>query len=562
MDQEVIIVNSDEMKKGIERAPQRSLLKALGLTDVEINRPLIGIASAASEIIPGHMHLQEIVEAVKKGVIMAGGTPLVFPCPGVCDGLAMGHRGMHFSLPSRELIADAVEIMANATPFDGLVLVSNCDKITPGMLMAMGRVNIPALLVSGGPMLAGTHKSKKIDLVTVFEAVGKVKAGQMAEEELRQIENSACPGAGSCAGLFTANSMNALSEVLGLSLRGNGTIPAVYSERIRLAKFSGMQVMELVKNDIRPRSIVNDDSFWNAVAVDLAMGGSTNTVLHLPAIAASFALNFHIDLFDQLSRQIPHICNLSPVGKHHIEDLHHAGGVYAVAKRLLEKNLFKAAAKSVQMKTFGELLADVVVLDEEVIRPLAHPYHQEGGIAIIYGNLAKNGAVVKQSGVPEKIRYHKGPARVFEDGESAAREILAGAIQKSAVLVIRNEGPKGGPGMREMLSPTSALAGMGLIADVVLITDGRFSGGSIGAVVGHVSPEAAEGGLIGLVQDNDLIEFDLDKRAINLLIGIEEIAKRSKEAKVFMPQINAGVLQRYAHLVQPAHTGAVFKDMK
>jgi len=554
-------VNSDEMKKGMERAPQRSLLKALGLTDVEISRPLIGIASAASEMIPGHMHLQEIVEAVKKGVIMAGGTPLAFPCPGVCDGLAMGHRGMHFSLPSRELIADAVEIMASAMPFDGLVLVSNCDKITPGMLMAMGRMNIPALLVSGGPMLAGRHKNQAIDLVTVFEAVGKVKAGQMAEEELRQIENAACPGAGSCAGLFTANSMNALSEVLGLSLRGNGTIPAVYAERIRLAKLSGMQVLELVKNDIRPRSLVNEDSFWNAVAVDLAMGGSTNTVLHLPAIAASFALNFHIDLFDQLSRRVPHICSLSPVGNHHIEDLHHAGGVYAVAKRLLDNDLFKAAAGTVHMQTFGELLAAVHVLDDDVIRPLAHPYHAEGGIAILYGNLAENGAVIKQSGVPAKIRCHKGPARVFEDGETAAREILAGAIQKGDVVVIRNEGPKGGPGMREMLSPTSALAGMGLIGEVVLITDGRFSGGSKGAVIGHVAPEAAEGGLIGLVRDRDEIEFDLHKRTINLLIGSEEIAQRSQRAKVFAPRCRSSVLQRYAAWVQSAHTGAVFKDM-
>jgi dihydroxy-acid dehydratase len=553
-------MRSDVFKKGVIRAPHRSLLKALGLTDEEIQRPLIGIASSANEIIPGHMHLQQVSQAVKTGILIAGGTPMEFSTIGICDGIAMDHKGMNFSLPSRELVADTVELVAYGTPFDGMVFISNCDKITPGMLMAMGRINIPSILVSGGPMLAGSYNGTDIDLIKVFEAVGSYKADSITEDQLKEIENCACPGAGSCAGLFTANSMNALSEALGVALKGNGTIPAVFAERLRLAKYSGMQVMQLVEQNIKPRDMIKYDSFYNAVAVDLALGGSTNTTLHLPAIAHSFGINFDINLFDQLSREISHICNLSPIGNHHIQDLHNAGGVYAVLNRLHEKGLIKSKARTVHLKSIGELASESKIKDDEVIRPLDNPYHQEGGIAILYGSLAPQGCVSKIAGIPEKMRYHKGPAKVFENGEIATKEILAGKVKKGEVVVIRYEGPKGGPGMREMLSPTSAIVGMGLISEVALITDGRFSGGSTGAVFGHVSPEAAEQGPIALVNNNDTIEIDIKKRAINLIVNEKELQTRKKRLKPYSPEVREGLLKRYSHFVQSANTGAVFKE--
>jgi len=553
-------MRSDRIKKGDIRAPHRALLKALGLTDPELVRPMIGVASSWNEIIPGHMHLKQVEEAVKAGILMAGGTPMTFSTIGICDGIAMDHEGMYYSLPTRELIADSIEAVAMGIPFDGIVMISNCDKITPGMLMAMGRLNIPAILVSGGPMLAGKHKGKAVDIVTVFEAVGRCKAGLMSQEEFKEIEDGACPGAGSCAGLFTANSMNALSEALGLSLRGNGTIPAVQSERLRLAKRSGMQVVELAIKGIKSRDIVNMSSFKNAISVDLALGGSTNTVLHLMAIAKSFGYDLPINLFDEISRKTPHLCNLSPVGDHYIQDLHYAGGVYAVMNRLLEKGLIQSEIQTVYQEPFQEIVKGSEVLNEEVIRPLTDPYHNEGGIAILYGNLAPKSAVVKQSGVPEKMRKHEGPAVVFENGEVATSEILAGRIKKGDVIVIRYEGPKGGPGMREMLSPTSALVGMGLISDVVLLTDGRFSGGSIGAVIGHISPEAAEGGLIAIVENDDIIEIDIDKRQINLKIEVDVIERRLGSLKPFTPKTKHGMLKRYSQFVQSAHTGAVFKE--
>ena len=553
------IMRSDRMKKGVNRAPHRSLMKALGLTDKEIYQPIIGIASSANEIIPGHMHLKTIEEAVKAGVRMAGGTPMQFSTIGICDGIAMDHEGMYYSLPSRDLIADSVEIVAKGAPFDGLVFVSNCDKITPGMLMAMGRLNIPSIIISGGPMMAGCYQGKSIDLVSVFEAVGSLSVGKIDEREFKEIENRACPGAGSCAGLFTANSMNSLSEALGVALPGNGTIPAVDSGRIRLAKEAGMQVMKLVEKDIKPRDIVTADSFYNTVAVDVALGGSTNTTLHLPAVADSFGIPFSIDLFDELSRKVPHLCHLSPVGNQHIEDLDEAGGVSAIFNRLQELGVLKENALTVSMKSAGEIAGSVKPFNEEIIRPLSNPYHKEGGLAVLYGNLAEHGSIVKQSGVPEGLRKHEGPAVVYEDGERASEDILAGKIKRGDVVIIRYEGPKGGPGMREMLSPTSALVGVGLINDVVLITDGRFSGGSTGAVIGHVSPEAADGGLIAVVKNGDTVRFDLENRKLELLIGEEEIKKRYESLEIKEKDLGHGFLGRYAHYVQSANTGAVLR---
>ncbi len=554
-------MRSDLFKKGVKRAPHRSLLKAMGLNDEEINRPIIGIATSFNEIIPGHIHLQTLTDAVKAGIRMAGGTPMQFSTIGICDGIAMDHKGMKFSLPSRELIADSVELVANATPFDGMVLVSNCDKITPGMLMAMGRINIPSVFVSGGPMLAGSLKGRDIDLVSVFEAVGAYSSGKISEKELKEIENFACPGAGSCSGLFTANSMNAISEALGLSPIGNGTVPAVFSERIRIGKEAGKLAMELTLKNIKPSDIVNEESFCNAVAVDLALGGSSNTVLHLKAIADAFKINFEIDLFDKLGREVPHLCNLSPVGNHHIQDLDSAGGVHAIMKRLLDNELIKGSAKTIYQKPLKDLLKDSKVFNDDVIRPLSKPYHENGGIAVMYGNLAKNGSIVKLSGVPEKMMRFKGKAMVFEDGEEAADSILEGKVKEGSVVVIRYEGPKGGPGMREMLSPTSALVGMGLINKVALITDGRFSGGSKGAVIGHISPEAAEGGVIAIVKDNDYIEIDFEKRQLNLLLSDEEIEKRLKELKAFKLKEKNQVLRRYSNFVSSSSTGAVFKKI-
>ncbi len=552
-------MRSDSIKKGFNRAPHRSLLKALGFTNEEINRPFIGVCSSANEIIPGHMHLRKIEEAVKAGIYSAGGTPMVFSTIGICDGIAMDHDGMYYSLPSRELIADSAELVANATPFDGMVFISSCDKITPGMLIAMGRINIPSVFVGGGPMLAGQFRNEKVSLVSVFEAVGRYKSGSISESELNLLENSACPGAGACSGLFTANSMNSISEALGVSMQGNGTIPAVDSARIRLAKMSGVRVMDLVKSGCKPHDIVKSDSFHNAVLLDLALGGSTNTVLHLQAIAEAFNVNLPLNIFDSLSHEVPQLCSLSPVGEHYIEDLHRAGGVYSILNMLDKKSLLKSNADTIYQKPISKLISDCYVKDESVIRSFNSPFKKEGGIAVIYGNLAEDGAVVKQAGIPGSLKKHKGPAVVFDDGENATKAILNGNIKQGDVIVIRNEGPKGGPGMREMLSPTSALVGMNLLSEVVLITDGRFSGGSKGAVIGHVSPEAAQGGVIAIVEQGDLIEFDLEKRVLNLLVPSVEIKKRMGNLKVREKYIKTSVLRNYSRRVQSASTGAVFR---
>ena len=552
-------MRSDLMKKGLTRAPSRALLKAMGLTDEEISRPLIGVVNSANEVVPGHIHLDLIADAVKAGVRIAGGTPMEFPTIGVCDGLAMGHEGMKYSLASRELIADSIEIMAMAHAFDGLVLIPNCDKIVPGMLMAALRLNIPAIIVSGGPMLAGRFCGEKVDLITVFEAVGKVSSDKMSCDELTELENEACPGCGSCAGMFTANSMNCLTEALGLGLPGNGTIPAVHAERIRLAKRAGMSVMNLVSKEIRPRDIATKDAFKNAIAVDMALGCSTNTVLHLPAIGKEAKQDIDLRLFDEISSRTPHICSLSPAGTHHLEDLHAAGGVQAVLKELVEGGLANPDALTVTGNDLRDNLSTTAVRFPEIIRPLNHPYHAQGGIAILYGNLAPEGAVVKQSAVSEEMLQNKGRAKVYDSEESAVEEILIGKIEPGTVVVIRYEGPKGGPGMREMLNPTSALAGMGLDKSVCLITDGRFSGGTRGAAIGHVSPEAAHGGPIALVRDGDEIVIDIPNKRIDLNVTAEELEKRRAQWRSPEPKIKEGYLARYASLVGSAAQGAVFK---
>jgi len=552
-------MRSDLMKKGIEKAPHRSLFKAMGYTDLEISRPLIGIANSANEIIPGHIHLHDIVKAVKAGVYSAGGTPIEFGTIGVCDGIAMNHLGMKYSLPSRELIADSIETMAVAHPFDALVLIPNCDKIIPGMLMAALRLNIPAIVVSGGPMLAGRFRGENIDLITVFEAVGKVKADRMNVRDLIDLEDSACPGCGSCAGMFTANSMNCLSEALGLALPGNGTIPAVSARRKRLAKEAGGKVMELLKKGIRPRDIVTLDAFKNAIAADMALGGSTNTVLHLPAIANEAGISLDLDLFDRISKKTPHLCNMRPGGPYHLQNLDEAGGVPAILAELMKKRLILASPLTVTGKRVGENIKGVKVLDSSVIRPLNNPYHHEGGIAILRGNLAPQGAVVKQSAVAEEMLRNSGRARVFDSEEEAVAAILKTRIKPGDIVVIRYEGPKGGPGMREMLTPTSAIVGMGLEKKVALITDGRFSGGTRGAAIGHISPEAAEGGLIALVKDGDLIEIDIPKKRIFLRVSESELSKRRKQWKPPVPKIREGYLSRYSQMVTSAATGAVFK---
>ena len=553
-------MRSDLMKKGLEKAPHRSLFKALGLIDEEISRPMIGIANSANEIIPGHMHLDKIAEAVKAGIRMAGGTPIEFCTIGVCDGIAMNHEGMKYSLASRELIADSVEIMAMAHPFDGLVLVPNCDKVVPGMLMAALRLNIPAIVVSGGPMLAGKVGEKVTDLIGVFEGVGRVARGEWTKAQLKEMEDCACPGCGSCAGMFTANSMNCLSEALGLALPGNGTIPAVMSARIRLAKTAGMKIMELLKKDIRPRDIATLSAFQNAMAVDMALGCSTNTVLHLPAIAHEAKVNLNLELFNKVSGRTPHLCSLSPAGPHHLEDLDAAGGVPAVIAELAKLGLIDKKVKTATGKTLGENLKGVEVKDYGVIRSLDNPYHKEGGIAILRGNLAPGGAVVKQSAVAPEMMVNEGKAIVFNSEEEAMKAILNGKVKAGHIVIVRYEGPKGGPGMREMLSPTSAIAGMGLDKEVALITDGRFSGGSRGAAIGHVSPEAAEGGLIAFVKNGDRISINIPKKKLTLLISAEEIKKRKKNWKAPSPKIKTGYAARYAQMVTSAGTGAVFKD--
>ncbi len=552
-------MRSDAVKKGASRAPHRSLFKAAGLTEEEIERPLIGVVTSQNDIIPGHVHLDQIVEGVKKGVLMSGGTPLVFPTIGVCDGIAMGHEGMKYSLVTRELIADSIECMVKAHGLDALVLIPNCDKIVPGMLMAAMRLNIPAVVVSGGPMLPGKFKDTDVSLTTVFEAVGAFENGTMLEADLKELENNACPTCGSCSGMFTANSMNCLAEAIGMALPGNGTIPAVYSERIRLAKHAGMAVMNLLEKDIKPRDIVTKKSIENALAVEMALGCSSNTVLHLSAIANEAKLPINLDIINEVSSRVPNLCHLAPASQTHIIDLYHAGGIGAVMNELSKKNLLHLDCITVTGKTQAENIEGKHVLDYEIVRPIDKPYMQTGGIAILRGNLAVDGAVVKKSAVAPEMLKHEGPAKVFDSEEEAIEAIMGKKIVAGDVVVIRYEGPKGGPGMREMLSPTSAIAGMGLDKEVALITDGRFSGATKGASIGHVSPEAAEGGLIALVEDGDTISIDIENGKLELVVPEDVLAERRKNLKPFEPKVKEGYLARYSKLVSSASTGAVFK---
>ncbi len=550
-------MRSQLMKSGLEKYPHRSLLKAMGLTDREIEQPFIGVAYAYNELIPGHIHLDKITQAVKAGVRLAGGTPLEFGVIGVCDGLAMHHQGMKYSLPSRELICDSIEVMAMAHPFDGLVLVANCDKIVPGMLMAALRLNIPAILISGGPMLAGQYRDRKVDLITVFEGVGAVKAGRMNETELAELADCACPGCGSCAGMFTANSMNCLSEAIGLALPGNGTIPAVHAARFRLAKEAGMKIMELVEKGLLPRQIATLEAFQNAMAVDMALGCSTNTVLHVPAIAREAGIDLNLGQFNDISERTPHLCHLSPGGPHHLEDLDRAGGVPAVMKVLLEAGLASGEPLTSTGQRVAENLARARVLDDTVIRPVDRPYRKEGGIAILHGNLAPEGAVVKQSGVAPEMLVNEGTARVFESEEEATEAILGARIKPGEIIVVRYEGPKAGPGMREMLTPTSSIAGMGLDKEVALLTDGRFSGGTRGAAIGHISPEAADGGPIAFIQEGDRIRIDIPQKTLTLLVEEAELAQRKAAWRPPEPKIKHGYAARYSRMVSSGSTGAV-----
>jgi dihydroxy-acid dehydratase len=555
-------MKSNIVKNGIERSPQRALFKAMGYTDTEIHRPLIGIANAANDIIPGHIQLNTIMEAVKAGIYMAGGTPVEFGVIGVCDGIAMNHVGMKYSLASRELIADSVEIMATAHAFDALVMVSSCDKIVPGMLMAAARLDIPAIFICGGPMLAGINlqshaASDKIDLISVFESVGAVKSGKMTEDELSRIEDAACPTCGSCAGMFTANSMNCLTEAIGMGLPGNGTIPAVMSARIRLAKESGMKIVELLEKGITPGRILTKEAFRNALTVDMALGCSTNTVLHLAAIAREAGVDFDLNLINRISQSTPHLCSLSPGGKHHVEDLCRAGGIPAVMHELNRAGLINEGCLTVTGNTVGETCREAAILNPDVIRTVDDPYHKQGGLAVLFGNLAPDGCVVKQSAVRNEMLRHQGPARVFDSETSACQAILSGQIRKGDVVVIRYEGPKGGPGMQEMLSPTSAIAGMGLDAYVALITDGRFSGGTRGAAIGHVSPEAASGGPIAIVCEGDMISIDIPGKTISLNLTDTVIQERLSAWKPPGPKIASGYLARYSRNVSSASTGAV-----
>lgn len=551
-------MNSDKVKLGVEKAPHRSLMKALGLTNEEIERPLIGVVNSFNEIVPGHKHLREIAEAVKKGVIMEGGTPLEFPSISVCDGIAMNHEGMKYSLVSREIIADSIEVMTMAHGLDGLVMIPSCDKSVPGMMMAAARLDIPTIVVSGGPMLAGKVNGNKVDLSTVFEAVGAVSAGKMSEDELCDLENKACPGCGSCSGMFTANSMNCMTEALGLALPGNGTTPAVYADRIRLAKYSGMAVMNLVSENITPSQILTEEAFNNALAVDMALGCSSNTVLHLLAIAHEAGVKMNLDIINDISEKTPNLCRLRPAGEYHIEDLHEAGGIMAVMNELSKKGLLNLDIRNVTGKYFGEVVSQYKVLNNSIIASVDAPYSETGGIAILKGNLAPEGAVVKRSAVAEEMLKHKGPARVFDGEDAAVDAILGGKINKGEVLVIRYEGPKGGPGMREMLTPTSALAGMGLDKDVALLTDGRFSGATRGASIGHVSPEASEGGPIAFVEDGDEIQIDMINGVLDF--KIDEKTLKIRKAK-WQPKVSAakGYLAKYEKIVTSASTGAICK---
>ena len=552
-------MRSDAVKKGIAQAPQRSLMRALGLTEEEMKKPLVGIVSSYNEIVPGHMNLDKITEAVKMGVAMAGGTPIVFPAIAVCDGIAMGHIGMKYSLVTRDLIADSTECMAMAHQFDALVCIPNCDKNVPGLLMAAARVNVPTVFVSGGPMLAGHVKGEKRSLSSMFEAVGSYAAGTMTEEDVYDFECNACPTCGSCSGMYSANSMNCLTEVLGMGLKGNGTIPAVYSERLRLAKRAGMQVMELLKQDIRPRDIMTKEAFLNALTVDMALGCSTNSMLHLPAIAHEAGVELNPEMANAISEKTPNLCHLAPAGYHYIEELNEAGGVYAVMNELNKLGLLHTECMTATGKTVGENIKGCVNKNPEIIRPVENPYSKTGGIAVLKGNLAPDTAVVKRSAVVPEMQVHEGPARVFDCEEDAIEAIRGGKIVAGDVVVIRYEGPKGGPGMREMLNPTSAIAGMGLGSSVALITDGRFSGASRGASIGHVSPEAAEGGPIALVEEGDLIRINIPEHKLEVVVSDEELARRKAAWTPREPKVTTGYLKRYAKMVSSANKGAILE---
>lgn len=555
-------MRSDRVKKGVQQAPHRSLFHALGLTKEEMERPLVGIVSSYNEIVPGHMNLDKIVDAVKMGVAMAGGTPIVFPAIAVCDGIAMGHIGMKYSLVTRDLIADSTEAMAMAHQFDALVMVPNCDKNVPGLLMAAARINIPTIFVSGGPMLAGKVKGNRTSLSSMFEAVGAYSAGTLSEDEVEEYENKACPTCGSCSGMYTANSMNCLTEVLGMGLRGNGTIPAVYSERIALAKHAGMQIMELWEKDIKPRDILTKEAFLNALTIDMALGCSTNSMLHLPAIAHEAGIHLNVDIANEISEKTPNLCHLAPAGKTYIEDLNEAGGIYAVMNEINKKGLLHTECLTVTGKKVGENIKDCVNLNPDVIRPVNQPYSKTGGIGILKGNIAKEAAVVKRSAVAPKMMKHEGPARVFDCEEDAVTAIKGGEILPGDVVVIRYEGPKGGPGMREMLNPTAAIVGMGLGSSVALITDGRFSGASRGAAIGHVAPEAAVGGSIALIEEGDIIQIDIPAHTLNLAVSEEELEKRRKKWKPREPKVTTGYLARYASMVSSSSQGAILKAPK
>ncbi|MDD6231091.1 dihydroxy-acid dehydratase [Frisingicoccus sp.] len=555
-------MRSDVVTKGMQSAPQRSLFNALGMTKEELERPLVGIVSSYNEIVPGHMNIDKIVDAVKMGVAMAGGTPIVFPAIAVCDGIAMGHIGMKYSLVTRDLIADSTECMALAHQFDALVMVPNCDKNVPGLLMAAARLNIPTVFVSGGPMLAGRVSGEKRSLSSMFEAVGSHAAGTMTEEQVDEFVNKVCPTCGSCSGMYTANSMNCLTEVLGMGLQGNGTIPAVYSERLRLAKHAGMKVMEMLEKNIRPRDIMTEKAFMNALTVDMALGCSTNSMLHLPAIAHEAGVELNVDIANEISAKTPNLCHLAPAGFTYMEDLNEAGGVYAVMNELNKKGLLYTDLITVTGKTVGENIANCVNKNPDVIRPIDHPYSETGGIAVLKGNIAPDSCVVKRSAVVPEMMVHEGPARVFDCEEDAIAAIKGGKIVAGDVVVIRYEGPKGGPGMREMLNPTSAIAGMGLGASVALITDGRFSGASRGASIGHVSPEAAVGGPIALIEEGDIIKIDIPANTINVDVSDEELAKRRENWQPREPKVTSGYLARYASMVTSGNRGAVLEIPK
>ena len=554
-------MNGNFYCEGVDKAPQRSLFHALGMTKEEMERPLVGIVSSYNEIVPGHMNIDKIVEAVKLGVAMAGGTPVVFPAIAVCDGIAMGHKGMKYSLVTRDLIADSTECMALAHHFDALVMIPNCDKNVPGLLMAAARVNVPTVFVSGGPMLAGHVKGKKTSLSSMFEAVGSYAAGKFTLEDVEEFENNACPTCGSCSGMYTANSMNCLTEVLGMGLKGNGTIPAVYSERIKLAKQAGMAVMDMYRKNIRPRDIMTADAFENALTADMALGCSTNSMLHLPAIANECGIKIDLDMVNQISARTPNICHLAPAGHAYMEDLNEAGGIYAVLNELTKKTLLHTDVMTVTGKTMAENIKGCINKNTDIIRPIDQPYSETGGIAVLKGNLAPDRCVVKRSAVAKEMLVHKGPAKVFNSEEEAIAAITGGKIVKGDVVVIRYEGPAGGPGMREMLSPTSAIAGMGLDKDVALITDGRFSGATRGAAIGHVSPEAVNGGTIAYVQDGDIISIDIPNHSIQLEVSDEELAERKKTTKILVKENLTGYLKRYSKMVSSADQGAIINRM-